>query len=230
MPLKRKLSVPYLCERWNAGQTITANVMLLFDLGRVSSSSDKQDRAAGLTHLTASLSPPNFENWGTVKKLVPPTSRPSLRLWYRYWLIYLHGRITNSRCCCGRLGQGRENDLLARRHTSCVWAYESWAWRLSRSDHVRRAGLVVFTAGGSSHSRATRTRPSRTPSRRHRVTLICLLSPRLTVDTVSYSSLWLALILLLIVILGAGFTNVGPASIQMWGWGPGPYFLSLIAV
>jgi len=89
MPLKRKLSVPYLCECWNAGRTITASqVLLLFDLGRVSSSSDKQDPTAGLMHSTVSLSPPNFDSWvdGEKKFLalmhrpVPPTSRPSLRL------------------------------------------------------------------------------------------------------------------------------------------------------
>jgi len=36
---------------------ISATAEHLFDLGRVSSSSNKQDRAAGLMHLTASLSP-----------------------------------------------------------------------------------------------------------------------------------------------------------------------------
>jgi len=64
MPLKRKLSVAYLCECWNAGQTITASqVLLLFDLGRVSSSSDKQDRAAGSNALDCFFVLQNFESW-----------------------------------------------------------------------------------------------------------------------------------------------------------------------
>jgi len=58
MPPKRKLSVAYLCECWNAAQMMTAShVLFFFDLGWVSSSSDKQDRTAGLMRLTASLSP-----------------------------------------------------------------------------------------------------------------------------------------------------------------------------
>jgi len=48
---------------------ITASqVLLLSDVGRVSSSSDKQNRTARLTHLTASLSTPNFESSGHGEK------------------------------------------------------------------------------------------------------------------------------------------------------------------
>jgi len=60
-PAEKIICSQELCLSVQMLECWTHDHRLLFDLGRVNSSSDKQDRAAGVMYLTASLSAPNFQ-------------------------------------------------------------------------------------------------------------------------------------------------------------------------